>query len=61
MNPLIVVILILGAICLGLIIWLYRSKTYHEGLIEIKEKAFDVLAKNSEIEMKRLADELKKQ
>ena len=61
MNPLIIVILILGAVCLGLIAWLYRQKTYYEGLIEIKDKAFDVQVKNSEIMMKGLTDELKQE
>ena len=61
MNPLIIVILILGAICLVLIIWLYRQRVYYEILIVLKEKAFNVLAKNTEIEMKKLTDELKQE
>ena len=59
MNPLIIAILILGAVCLGLIIWLYRQRTYYEMLIKVKDRAFDVLAENAKIEMKRLTDELK--
>lgn len=61
MNPLIIIILILGAVCLGLIAWLYGSRMYYEGQIEKCEKVFNVLAKNAEIEMKRLTDELKQE
>ena len=60
MNPLVVATLVLGGVCLGLLIWLYRQRTYYESLLEIKDKAFDVQVKNSEIMIKGLADELEK-
>lgn len=60
MNPLVVAILVLGGACLGLLIWLYRQKTCYEGLLELKDKAFDVQVKNSEIMIEQLMDELVK-
>jgi hypothetical protein len=60
MNPLVVATLVLGGACLGLLIWIYRQKTYHEGLLELKDKAFDVQVKNSEIMIEQLMDELAK-
>ena len=61
MNPSAMAILILGVICLGLIILLYQQRIYYESLLEIKDKAFDVLAKNDEMEIKRLTDELEQE
>jgi len=52
MNPYVVVILVLGAGVVVLGICLFRSKTYYKGRLEVKDKAFDVLAKNSEVMMK---------
>jgi len=67
MNPLIVAILVLGAVCLGLIIWLYQQHKYYEATLEIREKALDglkeiedKLKKINEAEIKRLNDELEK-
>ena len=57
---LLVATLVLGGVCLGLLIWLYRQKTYYEGLLELKDKAFDVQVKNSEIMIEQLMDELAK-
>jgi len=59
-NPLIVAILLLGGICLGLLIWLYRQKTYYGDLLDLKDKAFDVQVKNSEIMIKGFTDKLEK-
>ncbi len=60
MNPLVVAILVLGGLCLGLAIWLYRQKTHSELLMELKDMAFDVQVRNSEIMMKEFTDELEK-
>ncbi len=60
MNPLVVAILVLGGLCLGLAIWIYWQKTHYELLMELKDMAFDVQVKNSEIMIEQLMDELVK-
>jgi hypothetical protein len=60
MNPLVMATLILGGVCLGFLIWLYRQREDYESLLAIKDAAFAVQVKNSEIMMKGLTDELEK-
>ena len=60
MNPLVVVILVLGGVCLALLCWLYRQHGHYESRLDIKDKAFEVQVKNSEIMIEQLMDELAK-
>jgi len=52
MDLSVMVIMVLGAGVVVLGICLFRSKTYYKGLLEVKDKAFAVQVKNSEIMMK---------
>lgn len=52
MNPLVVVIMVLGVGVVALGICLFRSKTYYKSMLDIKDAAFLTQVRNSEIMLK---------